>query len=129
MDTVNLENAVKDEIVKSAELWAHRFGVSRMITRHELDHHRGSHEFVLRNLIAEPMVAQLFATLYGRKSPHSVTISHPEDWWQAVRLRWFPRWWLERHPVRMRRHVVSATEFYPHITVPHREAWIQIRAD
>lgn len=27
---------------------------------------------------------------------------YPEDWWQAVRARWLPRWWLRRHPVRYR---------------------------
>jgi hypothetical protein len=25
------------------------------------------------------------------------------DWWQAVRARWAPAWWLRRHPVRMER--------------------------
>ena len=23
----------------------------------------------------------------------------PRDWWQAFRERWFPGWWLKRHPV------------------------------
>lgn len=24
---------------------------------------------------------------------------YPEDWWQAFRERWLPRWWLKRYPV------------------------------
>ena len=26
----------------------------------------------------------------------------PCDWWQAVRARWAPKWWLERHPIHVR---------------------------
>ena len=26
----------------------------------------------------------------------------PLDWWQAVRERWFPSWWLARWPVKYR---------------------------
>lgn len=25
----------------------------------------------------------------------------PIDWWQAVRQRWAPRWWIRRHPVKI----------------------------
>lgn len=25
---------------------------------------------------------------------------HPDGWWQAFRARWFPKWWLNRYPVR-----------------------------
>lgn len=31
----------------------------------------------------------------------------PRDWWQAFRKRWFPQWWLTRHPVRHDRVYVS----------------------
>lgn len=27
------------------------------------------------------------------------TISYPANWWQAIRERWAPTWWLARHPV------------------------------
>jgi len=26
-------------------------------------------------------------------------IRHPSNWWQAIRERWFPKWWLSRYPV------------------------------
>ena len=50
--------------------------------------------------------------------------SWPEDWWQAVRARWLPAWWLRRRPVRMRsvsvhRKVYAAV--CPHIDLPARD--------
>lgn len=28
---------------------------------------------------------------------------YPKDWWQAFRNRWFPNWWLKKHPVEYRK--------------------------
>jgi hypothetical protein len=50
----------------------------------------------------------------------SIHEKYPADWWQAVRERWFPRWWLARHPVRYR-HIDIEKKKYgpvcPHISV------------
>lgn len=43
----------------------------------------------------------------------------PADWWQAVRERWAPRWWLERHPVVKREivtHITRHANNCPHYT-------------
>ncbi len=31
----------------------------------------------------------------------------PENWWQAVRNRWLPHWWLRRFPVKYRKIKVN----------------------
>ena len=51
----------------------------------------------------------------------------PRDWWQAVRARWCPRWWLARHPVLMERREFVASEMVPHLNINVRHdpvAWI-----
>ena len=29
----------------------------------------------------------------------SKTVTYPRDWWQAVRQRFLPGWWVKRHPI------------------------------
>ena len=38
-----------------------------------------------------------------------VSVTWPKGWWQAFRLRCFPRWWLRRHPVKYRRESLRAS--------------------
>ena len=52
----------------------------------------------LLGLPDDPAVAECTAT---------ASVQIPADWWQAVRERWAPAWWLRRHPVITRE--VSAT--------------------
>jgi hypothetical protein len=51
-----------------------------------------------------------------------VKVHYPEDWWQALKERWFPEWALVRWPVRYREHViptsiknVRTTRVCPHV--------------
>ncbi len=42
----------------------------------------------------------------------------PADWWQAFRERWFPQWWLIRHPIRHERVYINQriySNICPHI--------------
>lgn len=54
--------------------------------------------------IAKEMVVELRAYLTSKE--HEVeerqTMDVPADWWEALRERWFPHWWLRRYPLRMR---------------------------
>ena len=44
--------------------------------------------------------------------------SWPRDWWQAVRQRWCPRWWLARHPVLLHRKFFQVHVAYPEFRPP-----------
>jgi len=59
----------------------------------------------------------------------------PADWWQAFRERWFPKRWLERHPVKYEavdidRQLYAAV--CPHVAIPgsqkHLE-WMSLKWD
>jgi len=66
------------------------------------------------------------AKVYGM--PQERIVIHkrwPADWWQAVRERWFPRWWLRRHPVRYERVDVDQTIYAavcPHLHAAPRRS-------
>lgn len=44
----------------------------------------------------------------------------PCDWWQALRERWFPKWWLRRRPVQYEEIDIDEQKFAavcPHIAI------------
>jgi hypothetical protein len=47
----------------------------------------------------------------ARRVLERVEVKWPADWWQALRERWFPSWWLRRWPVRYERRRLEAGEF------------------
>lgn len=62
--------------------------------------------------------------------PETVTVhaKWPTDWWQAVRERWLPSWWLKKHPVEYRRIDIDRTIYTricPHIKTPDRSSHVR----
>jgi hypothetical protein len=52
----------------------------------------------------------------------------PADWWQAVRARWFPRWWLRRWPVRYEQIQIDQPLYAaicPHLRTPDHGSHVQ----
>lgn len=54
----------------------------------------------------------------------------PLDWWQAVRQRWAPTWWLRRWPVRFLAipTLVKMQKVCPHVHAPMRDHFIWLEA-
>lgn len=46
------------------------------------------------------------------------TIKAPKDWWEAVKERWAPRWWLRYHPVEYTVETLESHTLYPKIALP-----------
>lgn len=90
---------------------------------------------------ARRLVMQLHSQILSktvREEEGTVLFRCPADWWQAVRERWAPKWWLRRHPVRYREErIVTRRAVYhlcPHIDITTRDghpvhyAWL-VRGD
>lgn len=60
---------------------------------------------------------------------HSISIEYPKTWWDAVKLRFFPKWLLDRKPATIVRHSVDAYALYPRIAAPHHEHYMHIVED
>jgi hypothetical protein len=43
---------------------------------------------------------------------HSHTTSYPSDWWEALKLRFAPLWFVQRYPVRLNHVVVDAWRYW-----------------
>ena len=53
----------------------------------------------MRQTVEKQMVYNMRASLYGRMIVDK-HVQWPATWWDAVKERWAPAFWLERHPVR-----------------------------
>jgi hypothetical protein len=71
--------------------------------------------------IADTLVWNLKTYILGLEDEKIVCHREwPEDWWQALRERWFPRWWLRRWPVLVKVHhreIVSFKAVCPHLNI------------
>lgn len=61
---------------------------------------------------AEGFVLKMVREVWASPAAEHV-VEFPADWWQAFRQRWLPAWWLRRHPVAMKRAVLTAKHLYP----------------
>jgi hypothetical protein len=111
-----------------------RFHLQKMLSMRDLAVRVDAHAAMDHTIRA--MVFDLEAVLIGKKYQMdtvtaSACVTVPADWWQALRERWFPKFWLRRWPVRMKTVsdsktvVQSMTKVCPHIRVPGEERHIR----
>ena len=77
---------------------------------------------------SEEIALRMIYRVYGQRLDEQV-VRHPADWWQAFRARWFPRWWLTRHPVRERAHRMRLYALYPELPVQRQRTSLHITVD
>jgi hypothetical protein len=69
----------------------------------------------------DPMTQQMVITIQqdilGRATRQIYT-EYPADWWQAVKERFAPHWFLRRWPIRYTKIELHADELYPKIALP-----------
>jgi hypothetical protein len=91
--------------------------------------HLGQMEFVRNHLelsayvdeVARRMVLQVQSYILAMEKECervAVTVTVPRDWWEAVRERWIPKWWLKRWPVKYRT-VTSGKDVKKYRVCPH----------
>jgi hypothetical protein len=72
----------------------------------------------------DELVMRLSFYLAGKKEETNVTnvVHVPANWWQGLRERWLPKFWLCRWPVKTRRidtvTTVANWRVCPHVPVP-----------
>ena len=71
---------------------------------------------VLADLVANHWIAKLNYSVVGEVLD---TIRYPADWWQALKKRFAPRWFLARWPVV--HTVVEARAYYPKLALPYEK--------
>ena len=66
--------------------------------------------------MTEEMVYSLRYEVLGVHLDERV-VRYPADWWQALRARWLPMWWLRRRPVRWTEVRMELKALYPQLPI------------
>jgi len=99
------------------ELERLRFGITKAIDEDAFAHSLSLKAHVYRpenmRAVIIDVVGWVWAQDIGGKS-----FKWPKDWWQAIRERFLPAWWLERHPVLYHHKTFQVHAAYPTFRPP-----------
>ena len=75
------------------------------------------------------ITALIHGYVWGESVGEPKIIRYPRDWWQAVKMRWFPRWALRRWPAIETVHHIDAKVFYPNfrVSLPKEKNWMSVQ--
>lgn len=68
-----------------------------------------------RDRTRNALIRHLRISIYGKKHPEKEIIRYPSDWWQAVKQRFAPAWFLKRYPVQFSTVTAILEELYPEV--------------
>ena len=94
--------------------------LERIDYRHSLEFSRAEQSILTRaqwheftELAAHNAVRMLTYHVYGRRKIE--TVEYPATWWDALKLRWFPRWALRRWPAQYAKVEIRAEALFPEL--------------
>ena len=74
----------------------------------------GSLEFEkFQDMISDNMIYRLKGFVLGKNE--IATIEYYATWWQEIRVKILPKWWLKRHPSNKKKAIFKVT--YPSINI------------
>lgn len=96
------------------------FAIRQALSKHNLDLFGGGDAQVLE-LVANEMVLELKKYFYQREIFSETVKIHdfPKTWWDAFKLRWFPKWALKRWQPEYQTINISTSHNHicPHLNV------------
>jgi len=99
--------------IKEIELRANQYISSVSIDRKLLDTCKVDVKDHLVSSACYAMIMSLRAEIYGKDHPEQHVVRYPENWWEAVKERFAPAWFLDKYPVRFTVISASLQELYP----------------
>lgn len=78
---------------------------------------------VIRDEARRRLIHELRVRVFGKRHPEKTVVRYPADWWEAVKERFAPAWFLNRYPVRFTEVTATLDEMYPHLSqsIPKEE--------
>lgn len=77
---------------------------------------RAAHREQILEEANHQLLLRLRATVYGLEHPKRHVVEYPKTWWDAVKVRFAPAWFLRRWPVDYTVVTASLSETYPGLT-------------
>lgn len=63
----------------------------------------------------QQLLLHLRAEIYGIDHPKKLLVQYPKTWWDAVKERFAPEWFIRRYPISRVEITVHLEELYPEI--------------
>lgn len=73
------------------------------------------------SMTANHLITSMQTTIFGVVR-ENITISYPKTWWDAVKKRFAPYWFLKKWPVEMVEHTFAAHEIVPTLKIQGHES-------
>ncbi len=71
--------------------------------------------------IAVKLIAHLPA-----ETLEEISVEYPADWWQAIKARFAPKWFLRYYPINNKRTVLKAQAVCPYLNLPRERNFIYL---
>lgn len=109
-ENIDLTTAMMKEVVLQRRQYMQQFTFGREFME-------GLHFDVTVRTMDEQLI-RFFYSVFG-ETLEEIEVQYPADWWQALRERWFPKWWLRRWPVQYTVRTMKAEAVYPKVSAPN----------
>jgi len=65
----------------------------------------------------ETMACEMKVAIYGKDHPKKHVVRYPTDWWESLKERFAPSWFLDKYPVKFMEVTASLEELYPDLDI------------
>lgn len=109
-DSINVDELAAGPTVKDIELEVKKFGAAICVQPDVFVHAPGS-------TYADPLI-HMWSLAFGKRLPYNTLRKYcrPKDWWEAVKERWAPKWFVKRYPIVY--DTVELGEVWNNIVIP-----------
>jgi hypothetical protein len=99
--------------IKTVTLTAKEYHASFQIDDDLLKFRRSCERSEILNEVDRRITYELRRSVYGIDHPPKHFMRYPSTWYEAFKLRYFPKFLIEKYPIRYCNVTVSLSETYP----------------
>lgn len=112
--------SVAEQLMKTVTLYRHRYAVQYGMKLANVDVR------VMADYAGGSLFCKLFHDVYSAKASKTMSITVPDTWLDAFKLRWYPKWLLSRYPAKMRTvaETVEARALFPELESANGEHYM-----
>lgn len=117
MQTTISESFAAEACLKTVDLTRERYAIQYGIRLANID------VDATLERVGASLFVRLFNDVYCAKKTKAISITVPDTWADSFRLRWYPKWLLNRYPAKMRTitETVEARALFPELDSPNNE--------
>lgn len=103
--------AVKEHVLKAIRL-NHHWRIDEFSARQILNHTDIQYEICERT---RDLIIRLVTQIYAGEPQRKTISAYPANWWQALKQRFAPKWFLRRYPVKTTLFTITVQDIFPDI--------------